>query len=196
MNVNAAKVIAGYDHMLLLSDKGELWAWGAGANGETGQNTTVRRMVPHPVLFASLTTESTESTKETEASEGTATPRTGDEASPDNETPRRSRAVSPSPSSSTPGPFIDIATGKNFSVAITQSGELYSWGNARNGVLGNGQTEGITWVATKVETNVAFTKIFAARDHVIGFGSGEGAPVVQPPVHVTEESTAEEAPKE
>jgi alpha-tubulin suppressor-like RCC1 family protein len=184
MNVNAVKVIAGYDHMLLLSDKGELWAWGAGANGETAQDTTVRRMVPHPVLFATPPAEPSSDPAPSQAS----APETPVEDSDAQITPRR-RTPPPTTAPSTPGPFIDIASGLNFSVAITQQGECYTWGNARNGVLGNGQTSGIVRVATKIDTAASFTKVYASRDHVIAFGQGEGAEVVQTPeAPPTEES--------
>lgn len=156
VNVTAAKVVAGLDHMLLLSDKGELWAWGAGANGETAQNTPVRRMLPHPVLFA---------------------PSAKSEHSQDDS----SNANGSPESAPTPGPFVDIAAGYQFCVAVAKNGELYSWGNSRNGVLGNGETSGIVSLATKVDTDVTFTKVFASRDHVIALGTGEGAEIVPSP---------------
>lgn len=184
MNVTATKVIAGYDHMLLLSDKGELWAWGAGANGETAQNTTVRRLVPHPVLFA---TENDASVPDASQSQATEPNDSNEEGNQENNVSRRAEKTENG--NTQPGPFVDIASGLNFSVAIAKDGSCYSWGNARNGVLGNGETEGIVRVATKIQTNASFTKVFASRDHVIALGSGEGAPIVQTPEPVAEQET-------
>ena len=150
--------MASLDHMLLLSDKGELWSWGASAHGETAQNSSLRRMLPHPVLFANNTnvTESNGS----------------DAATP---------AVVSKPTSTAPGVFVDIAVGFQFSAAITSDGALYTWGNGRNGVLGNDTTSGLITVATKVDTDLKLTKLAASRDYVIALGSGEGAEIVPSP---------------
>lgn len=217
MNVTAVKVIAGYDHMLLLSDKGELWTWGAGANGETAQNTTVRRMLPHPVLFQSnIPTPSLESPPEAtsqqtsqEASnseagsqndsqgESSASNDASDEKKHEEEVPAASNKRQTQVIEEAHGPFVDIGTGRNFSIAINQRGECYSFGNARNGVLGNGKTEGITALATRIESQVNFTKVFVSRDHVIALGSGEGAPIVHAapaPANPEEESAPSSEP--
>lgn len=197
MNVTAVKVIAGYDHMLLLSDKGEIWSWGAGAHGETGQNSSVRKTVPHPVLFAapppSASTPTPGSQPDTSSSQpqptstsvesenqSSTTPRTTSESAPSLTPLQERRAASASPTPvNVHGPFVDIGIGRNFSVAINQRGECYTWGSARNGVLGNGQTEGLVTAATKIDSAVSFTKIFVSRDHIIALGSGEGAPIAQ-----------------
>lgn len=172
VNVNAAKVLASLDHMLLLSDKGELWVWGAGAHGETAQHTSKRRiMLPHPVLFEQPTVISESDLN------ATGLPN-----------------ISSAPTATCPAVFVDIAVGYQFSAAITDSGALYTWGNARNGVLGNGVTAGLVTVATKVDTDVKFTKLASSRDYVIGLGSGEGAEIVpspEVPVTATEEETTE-----
>jgi len=201
MNVTAVKVIAGYDHMLLLSTDGELWTWGAGANGETAQNTTVRRMIPHPVLFQAVTSSPTSGYSISEAS---TQQNSGEESKSDdinestpngsNEDKASEEAKSTSNSATTSrqqqqqqraeevhGPFIDIGIGRNFSIAINQRGECYSFGNARNGVLGNGKTEGVVALATRIDTQANFTKVFVSRDHVMAFGSGDGALIAQPP---------------
>lgn len=185
MNVTAVKVIAGYDHMLLLSDKGEIWAWGAGSNGETAQNTTVRRLVPHPVLFATENHASSPDLSNGHTTDLTNSNEDGKQENGVSKNGQKSENGNPQP-----GPFVDIASGLNFSIAIAQDGSCYSWGNARNGVLGNGETEGIVRVATKIQTNVSFTKVFASKDHVIAFGSGEGAPIVQTPEPAVEAETA------
>lgn len=163
VNVVAVKVLASFDHMLLLSDKGELWSWGAGAYGETAQNSSLRKMVPHPVLFAPSNVESNG-----HAENGTT-------------------LASSAPTSTPPAVFADIAVGYQFSAAITTDGDLYTWGNARNGVLGNGETSGLVKVATKVSTDVKFTKLSASRDYVIALGSGEGADIVPSPEPAPEE---------
>lgn len=158
--------------MLLLSDKGELWSWGASAHGETAQNSSLRRMVPHPVLFAN--------NAKVAESNGSDAP-----------TP----SVSTAPTSTPPGVFVDIAVGFQYSAAITSDGALYTWGNGRNGVLGNGTTSGLVNVATKVDTDVKFTKLAASRDYVIALGSGEGADIVPSPEPAPVEQTeGENAP--
>jgi alpha-tubulin suppressor-like RCC1 family protein len=171
MNVTAVKVLAGFDHMLLLSDKGELWTWGAGANGETAQNTTVRRMIPHPVLFYTPSTTSDLPNGHGPVSETS----TEGEEKP---VPVAALPVDPV----NHGPFVDIGIGRNFSVAINSKGECYTWGNPRNGVLGNGLKEGLVFTATKIDSDVKFSKVFVSRDHVIALGEGQGAPVDQAPV--------------
>lgn len=224
-DVTAVKVVAGYDHMLLLSDKGEIWAWGAGAHGETAQNSSVRKLVPHPVLFYSAPTtpspqtpppqdgvsSGTSSSALSTDPNGTATSDNGTTATTTSESSaatqgsaasqRRaaeSAAEAITQAFATHGPFVDIGIGRNFSVAINQRGECYTWGAARNGVLGNGVNEGIVALATKIESDVKFTKIFVSRDHVIALGSGEGAPIAQkvdePAPNTTEPSPDAAAP--
>lgn len=51
IGIAAVKVSCAYDHFLLLSDKGEVWSWGSGSYGETGQSNTNRCLIPKPIIF-------------------------------------------------------------------------------------------------------------------------------------------------
>lgn len=39
------------------------------------------------------------------------------------------------------GPLIDIACGDHFTLALTQAGDVYSWGHGAGGRLGHGEEE-------------------------------------------------------
>ena len=39
-------VACGYDHTLVVTEEGEMWAWGKGAQGRLGLNDEQRRLVP------------------------------------------------------------------------------------------------------------------------------------------------------
>ena len=72
----------------------------------------------------------------------------------------------------TPLTAISISAGSRFGVALTGSGDVYTWGkNTENGVLGHGTFDNMDYPAEKVNGLSNIQKISAGTDHVIVVGS-------------------------
>lgn len=76
------------------------------------------------------------------------------------------------PSSAAPSSLtaVSISAGSIFGVALSSSGEVYTWGkNSENGVLGHGtfEVDSIAHPAEKVNISSTIQKISAGADHVI-----------------------------
>lgn len=114
------KVVAGYDHTAILTDKGEVYIWGAGSHGELGFGMVSRQKTPVLLDFS------------------------------------KNVAIK------------DIVLGYQFTVAIAQNGDCYTWGNTLKGRLGNGVDDGtLVEEPTKVELEKPVLSVFGGKDHVI-----------------------------
>ncbi len=64
---------------------------------------------------------------------------------------------------------VMVAAGYNFGAALLSTGDVYTWGQATNGVLGQGTSDNVYYdLADKVGSGLPFiTKISAGKEHVI-----------------------------
>lgn len=64
--------------------------------------------------------------------------------------------------------IVSLALGLNHSLALCESGDLYSWGNNEDGALGRPTTESVDWKPQLVEEfREFFEMIVCGDDHVI-----------------------------
>jgi alpha-tubulin suppressor-like RCC1 family protein len=120
-STSVVQVAAGWQHSLALTSEGEVRSFGAGSLGRLGLGGTSNVHVPVPVIYTCLHGKNT-----------------GELPSP---SPRRGRRISLGAGDGHTMPrIVRLTAGLFHSMAVTQDGELYTWGSGTNGRLGHGDT--------------------------------------------------------
>lgn len=148
-------VAAGAAHTCILNAEGKAYCWGSNQHGQLGNHTTVYSLKPVPVstelTFSSIAAgywTTCGITKDGSAycwgdntfgQLGTSEPTENCGTTPCSTLPK---AVAPPFLLSTPLKFSKIATERTGTCGITDSGDMYCWGDNGNGQLGQGDLRG------------------------------------------------------
>jgi|GEM_PF-972336 len=144
------QISAGDSHSLALTDAGNLYAWGSNGQGQLGDNTTTERHTPVAVDRGEMSLGETiiqvvaggsHSLALTDAGNLYAWGSNGQGRLGDGTTTSRYTPVAVLAGAISAGEIIIQATaGSNYSLALTDAGNLYAWGNNGSGQLGDGTT--------------------------------------------------------
>jgi alpha-tubulin suppressor-like RCC1 family protein len=161
---NAVAVAAGSNHSLALTNTGQVYAWGANANGQLGLgNTTVQptpTLIPGLSDIAGIAAGDTHSLAWTNAGVLYAWGNNGNGRLGDNSTTQR---TSPVVVAGITG-VAEAEAGKSHSIARTTNGQVWTWGRNVEGQLGLGNTTD-KWIPTQVTFFTTATAIGAGYDH-------------------------------
>ena len=173
--VTFSQVAAGGGHSLGLSTTGQVYSWGLGSSGQLGVGTLASLPTPTPVnvpggpvravaagssFSLALTTAGSITSwgsnffgqLGTGTAKGSSLPETV-----------------ASPSGTT---FTSIAAGSDFAVALSSTGQIYTWGANQSGQLGDGQRTPRTAPAPIADpAGVTFTQVAAGAAHVVALSS-------------------------
>jgi alpha-tubulin suppressor-like RCC1 family protein len=136
------QVTAGSSHALALTSAGQVYAWGAGLEGQLGDGSTALRTAPTPVTFPAGTvvtqvsaggdhSMALTSTGELYAWGDNSHGQLGDGTTTGSDTP----VAVPAPTGLT---FTDISAGTSHSLAVGSDGSVWAWGLGASGQLGDG----------------------------------------------------------
>ncbi len=145
------QVSAGPSHSLALDSRGQVYAWGNGANGRLGTGTTTSSSIPMPVTTAGTPMAGKTIVGVATAGHSLALDSTGmvyawgqgsnyqlgNGANTDASMPI---AVTTSGTPMSGKTIVAIAAGANHSLALDSTGAVYSWGLNGDGRLGDGTT--------------------------------------------------------
>jgi len=176
-----SKVYGGCECSAAIS-KGKIYTWGSGAHGRLGHGDTKSRLRPtilevpgaEDVTFNHVAIGYTHSGALTSTGQLYMWGAGFHGQLGSGEERLRWRSLRPK-LTSTPNnvPFKTLVVGLECSFAITYDGDLYAWGNCKNGRLGNNLDEGFIVAPTKVSCKLNFKSIQCGRDHVIALATGE-----------------------
>ena len=133
---------AGSSHALALTSSGQVYAWGAGLDGQLGDGSTAGRTTPTAVAFPSGTVVTQVSAGGDHSLALTATGTVyawgddshgelGDGTTTSSDTP----VAVPLPAGIT---FTDVSAGTTHSLAVGSDGSVWAWGMGASGQLGDG----------------------------------------------------------
>jgi len=162
---NWAKVIAN-GQSLAITTTGELWAWGSNNVGQLGLGDQVNSSTPTRVGSASNWAELAASVGASFAinangelwawgSNGNSRLGLGTDTS-NRLTPTRVGSATN---------WAKVSSGSVFGIAITTSGQLWTWGSNANGRTGRGTTSGVTATPTRVGSASNWAKPSAGNEH-------------------------------
>ena len=151
-------IASGRRHMAAVSDAGDLYTWGRGVEGQTGlssksadaevnQNLIGVQLVPKYVGSLQgmrITRVACGENFTTVVNEGGEVWSFGEALSGQLGTGRETKRLLPArviECAENNAPFVDVACGLQHTVALTESGDLYSWGFNNFGQLGLGDTK-------------------------------------------------------
>ncbi|MBO3745011.1 ricin-type beta-trefoil lectin domain protein [Streptosporangiaceae bacterium NEAU-GS5] len=157
-------------HVLAVGTDGSLWAWGTNGSGELGDGTKTYRPTPVKVAISGTITQVAAGNRSSLALTST-----GEVwAWGDNEFGQLGNADNTGPSGSVtpvrvivPDGIIQIQSGNYFGVALRSDGSVWTWGDNREGELGDGSTADKRTVGTRVLNATGITKITAHFLHVM-----------------------------
>ncbi|MFP2962650.1 RCC1 domain-containing protein [Myxococcus sp. 1LA] len=133
-----ARVAAGSYHTVTLKHDGTVWSWGSNSNGQLGDGTTVRRMIPARVTGLDAVTAIATGDGHTVArrQDGTvwvwghnSDGQLGDGTRVARATPARVMGLEG---------ITAVAAGGAFTVALRRDGTVWAWGSNSDGQLGDG----------------------------------------------------------
>lgn len=145
---NIVAIAMGDDHTLVLKENGRVFAWGVGARGQLGNGSRSDSSTPVEVSVGEMGTEKVVAIAAGNECSfaltdngrvygwGLATSGRigiGTNAPDEVLTPRRVDNLDNIH-------IVAIAAGRTFSLALSNTGKVYSWGSGSNGKLGNGST--------------------------------------------------------
>ena len=146
---NIVAIAAGEAHSIALSVDGAVYAWGENSSGQLGDGTTTDRLTPVQVLgtngvgylTAIITIAAGDEHNLAAGLEGTVYTwgnnvdgRLGDNTTTDRTTPVQVHGTN---DVGYLNEIVAIAAGAGHSLALSYAGELYSWGDNKNGQLGD-----------------------------------------------------------
>ena len=145
-NVTFTQACAGFDYSAALSATGQVWAWGSNAQGQLGDGTTERQdLAPVPVKLpvgtrvAAISCGAEHTLALTSAGRVLAWGQ-GDEGALGTGTPR-ARSRVPVPVSLPARVRVRAVFASVFaSMALSTTGQIWTWGDNAEGQLGNGST--------------------------------------------------------
>ena len=136
-------IAAGGDHSLAVRNDGTVWAWGANANGQLGNNSTTDSLVPVQVsasgaaLSGILLVAAGDNHSLALRNDGTVLA-WGANAHGQLGTGGTTDSHIAIPTVTMTGSMVAVAAGKNHSVALTASGSVFAWGADASGQVGDG----------------------------------------------------------
>jgi alpha-tubulin suppressor-like RCC1 family protein len=151
LNIKITKIISGpqASHCMAIAANGDLYVWGRNEEYQLGLKDTRNRYNPtllpledgkraaggacghsHSLVYTTI---------------GEVYAMGADRAGQCGQGRRNNGGVKSPSQLNTLGTVVDVSCGKEFSVAVTAAGKMYSWGSPENGQLGNG-TEGESWL--------------------------------------------------
>jgi hypothetical protein len=135
IGAKTAGIALGSTHALVLTDGGHVYSWGFGDRGQTGHGRWAYEAAPR--LLECLLTD-----KELAAAQERAAPLPSAGGSV-RVTPTKAHSPSPSllPAVFAPLRIKSVAAGDEHSLALTDSGRAFAWGNGRRGALGSSAFE-------------------------------------------------------
>ncbi len=159
-NTKFTKISAGLTHSLAIDENGTLWAWGHNSKGELGNGTTTNSNTPIKIM---------EGTKFIEISAGNESSFAIDETGKlyawgSNENGKlalgneENKLVPTLVESDIVFKKVETSTGENYTLALDELGNLYTWGINTYGQLGNGSFESKN-VPTKIQEGKTFKEI-------------------------------------
>lgn len=159
-NINIVKIAAGYETGYALSDKGKVYAWGRGLEGQMGNGTnSLSNLSPVEVQIPNEIVDFYPA-KANQAHHVAAVDINGDvwmwgyadNGRIPNAAGYLSKPKKVTSLSANEHKFIKVAPGDNYTLALADDGTVWSMGNGVYGALGNGRTAGITREFNKIET--------------------------------------------
>lgn len=156
------KISAGLTHSLAIDENGTLWTWGHNSKGELGNGTTTNSVTPikigegTKVIEISAGNECSFAIDETGKLYAWGANEQSNLGTGDEETKLSPVLIE--------GDIlfkkVEASTGEGYTLAIDETGNLYTWGANTYGQLGNGSFESKK-VPTKIEEGKTFEKIDA-----------------------------------
>mmetsp|Transcript_18157 Transcript_18157/g.23892 ORF Transcript_18157/g.23892 Transcript_18157/m.23892 type:complete len:547 (+) Transcript_18157:211-1851(+) len=150
-----SQIACGSGHTVVLTEVGEVFTWGRGDDGRLGHGDNGWKYVPRPVqalagkVVVQITCGSYHTAAVTEGGElytwgGGMYGKLGHGNETGHSTPCRVEALS--------GVQVrQIACGSRHTAVLTDQGEVYTWGDKENGVVGHGDTEGHQYLPRVLE---------------------------------------------
>ncbi|HXW39021.1 MAG TPA: MBG domain-containing protein, partial [Acidimicrobiales bacterium] len=169
-------VAAGSSHSLALTTTGQVLAWGSDVFGQLGDGSTDDSDVPEPVsappgvTFVAIAAGGDHSLALSSAGDVYAwganfAGQLGDGTTTSSDVPVQADTA-------TGTDFVAIAAGTSFSLALTATGQVESWGFNGSGELGDGSdTSSTTPTAVSVPSGVTVRAIAAGADHALALSS-------------------------
>ena len=169
-NVKFEKVIAGEESDFAIDSEGNLWAWGSNRCGQLGDGTTIDRHEPIQIKNNKKFTQVTEGAFHTIAidSEGNLWAWGNNNYGQIGNGGDRYTYVCTPIQIMIGTKFTQISACYTYSLAIDSEGNLWSWGENRNGQLGRG---GTTTIPAIVKEGTKFTQISAGYSHSLAIDS-------------------------
>jgi len=167
---------AGAAHSLAIDDEGRLWAWGRGAKGRLGLGDTEDRTAPVQVNTAAQHSWQAISAGGGHslalASDGTLWA-WGENGFGQLGVGNRDNQNLPQQVSFAGGPSVwkAIAAGSDFSLALSDTGRLYAWGNGAHGRLGLGAISSHTRPQLVGDAGMQWDSVSAGWNHVLALRS-------------------------
>jgi hypothetical protein len=169
-------VAAGSSHALALTSGGKVYAWGAGQFGQLGDGGTraadvpVAVNLPSGVTVAAIAAGGDHSLALTSDGKVYAWGANFDgQLGNDSNSPSSTPVLAQAPAGVT---FTAIAAGTAFSLALSSTGIVYSWGSNASGQLGNGTTaDGAVMTPVTMPTGTKVTAIACGSAHSLALTS-------------------------
>jgi alpha-tubulin suppressor-like RCC1 family protein len=168
-------ITAGAIHSLAIDSDGNLWAWGWGGagrvgNGATTGNVTTPTQVSTGTTYTAIAAGHTHSLAIDSDGElwawgydGNGQLGNGSTSIDDITTPTQL---------STGTTWTEITAGNNYSLALDAGGNIWAWGAASYGQLGNGASAGNITTPLQVSTGTVYTTVAAGTYHSLALDAG------------------------
>ncbi|WGD38144.1 hypothetical protein [Lysinibacter sp. HNR] len=178
------QITPGVFHTVALTESGQLWSWGRNANGQLGDGTSTSRHNLTPVDMSGalanervtqLSTRRDQSMVITESGKLFGWGLNSDGRLGDGSTTLRRSPVAVDMSGALAGERVtQVSMGQSNTLALTESGKLFAWGDSTTGSNGNGRTS-----PTRQTTPVPVTMTGAlAGEQVTQIAMGTGNALV------------------
>jgi alpha-tubulin suppressor-like RCC1 family protein len=169
--VDVAQVDGGRDHVIARDGNGSVWTWGNGALGSLGLGTTADALTPKKVPGLSGVRQVTAGHYHSLAllPDGTIRSWGGNEFGQvgDGTTTNRLSPVVVGGSATPLSNVVEVAAGRDFSLAIKSTGVVWAWGGGGNGELGNGTTPLSRPQPARVASLTGVVTIAGGRNHAL-----------------------------
>lgn len=165
------KVAVGKNHVLAIDNQGFLWSWGLNSNGQLGHGDNTTRITPARISNKTWThiaagrdhSLAIDNTGRLYAWGSNEYGQIGDNTN--------NNRLSPVIIDEIDSRWSSIAAGHDFSMAISEDGEVYCWGNNESGQLGLGDSTARD-VPVKMGTK-SWSAIDAGRDHALAIDDSD-----------------------
>ncbi len=174
-----AELTAGEYHTCGRTSAGQAYCWGFNSSGQLGDDNTVDRFTPTPVLqgnilFAELTAGEAHTCGRTSAGKGYCWGSNSSGQLGDNTQTQR---LTPTPVLQGGVSLVELTAGEAHTCGRTSAGQAYCWGDGLYGQLGDG-VDDFTRVFPRLtprpvlQGNILFVALAAGLEHTCGWTSG------------------------